>query len=294
MRIEEIGFEGHDAVALEAGPLRVVVVSGVGPRIASFTSGEHTNLLAWLPGVGIDLDDGRRFSFYGGHRLWVAPEVPDWTYEPDDLPVTVVDAPDAVRFEVGPGRVPLTKILTVSADDGSLVVDHTIINDRDRPVALAAWAITQFSPGGVGIMPLPNTPADPHGLQASRLLVGWPYTDFGDPLLGFTGDLVTVTAQRSTPAKLGMELRRGWLAYVVGSTAFVKRADHILGARYPDLGASAECYCNDVFLELETLSPVWELPPGEEVQHRERWELVAVEPAAAPAEVAATIEEARR
>jgi hypothetical protein len=292
VRIEEIGFEGHDAVALEAGRLRAIVVTGVGPRIASFTSGDHPNLLAWLPGAGIDLDDGRRFSFYGGHRLWVAPEVPEWTYEPDDDPVPMTAMGDAVRFEVGPGRVPLRKVLQVAIDGDHLVVDHAIINERDRPVALAAWAITQFTPGGVGIVPLPDTPADTHGLQASRLLVGWPYTDFGDPLLGLDGDLVTVTARRATPTKVGVELHRGWLAYVVGSTAFVKRADHVVGARYPDLGASAECYCNDVFLELETLSPVWELPPGEEVQHREQWKLVTVEEGASADEMVAAIEEA--
>ena len=51
-----------------------------------------------------------------------------------------------------------------------------------------------------------------------------------------------------------------------------------------------ECYCNDVFLELETLSPTWELPPGEEVQHQERWELMAVDPGATPVEVAELIE----
>jgi hypothetical protein len=294
LRIEEIGFEDHDAVALEAGPLRAVVVSGVGPRIASFTNGDHPNLLAWLPGAGIDLDGGRRFSFYGGHRLWVAPEVPEWTYEPDDDPVMVTETPDTVRFEVGPGRMPLRKVLTVSLSGERLVVDHAIINERERPVGLAAWAITQFTPGGVGIVPLPDAPADPHGLQASRLLVGWPYTDLADPLLELGGDLIVVNARRATPTKIGVEMRRGWLAYAAGSTAFVKRAEHVVGARYPDLGASGECYCNDTFLELETLSPVWELPPGEEVRHRETWELVAIDPGSPPAQMAATIEEARR
>ena len=290
MRVEEVGFEGLDAIVVEGGDLRAVVSTGVGPRILSFTAGDLPNLLAWLPGVGLDLDDGRRFSFYGGHRLWVAPEVPSWTYEPDGTPVTATTMPDGVRFETASGQVPVRKEVRVSIDGSQLVVDHTLINERNRPVALAAWAITQLTPGGTGIIPLPRTPADPHGLQGNRLLVGWPYTDFADPLLGLGGDLITVEARRVSPAKLGIELRRGWLAYVSGSTAFVKRAAHYEGARYPDLGASAECYCNDVFLELETLSPTWELPPGEEVQHQERWELMAVDPGATPVEVAELIE----
>ncbi len=40
------------------------------------------------------------------------------------------------------------------------------------------------------------------------------------------------------------------------------------------MGCSSECYCNDQFLELETLGPKTKLNPGESVSHVEIWELL--------------------
>jgi hypothetical protein len=45
------------------------------------------------------------------------------------------------------------------------------------------------------------------------------------------------------------------------------------GAEYYDFGSSSECYCNDQFLELETLAPVTTIAPGAVVTHVEAWNL---------------------
>lgn len=44
-------------------------------------------------------------------------------------------------------------------------------------------------------------------------------------------------------------------------------------ADYLDRGASAQVYRNDRFIELETLSPLTVLAPGERIEHREVWRL---------------------
>ncbi|MGB9809934.1 MAG: hypothetical protein ACPLSA_07860, partial [Caldanaerobacter sp.] len=44
-------------------------------------------------------------------------------------------------------------------------------------------------------------------------------------------------------------------------------------ATYPDFGVSFETYTNDWMLEIETLSPLTKLKPGETVEHVEEWEL---------------------
>lgn len=278
MRVEEREFRGAAALELGNGDATAIVTTAFGPRIASFTAGDRPNLLAWLPGAGIDLAGGGRFSFYGGHRVWTAPEVPSWSYDPDDGPVTVEELDDRVRFSAPPNRAPIRRFIEVGFEGNRLVVNHLLRNERDRDVALAVWAITQFGPGGTGLMPLPTSPFDPEGLQASRTLVGWPYTDFADPLISIGGDAITIEAARTTPIKLGVELHRGWLAYIKEGTAFVKRAPHYIGARYVDLGASGQCYCNHAFLELETLSPSWQIEPGDTTQHRETWEVMSVDP----------------
>lgn len=52
-----------------------------------------------------------------------------------------------------------------------------------------------------------------------------------------------------------------------------KRATFDPQAVYSDSGSSSECYCDDRFLELETLRPATMLAPGESVHHLETWEL---------------------
>jgi hypothetical protein len=54
---------------------------------------------------------------------------------------------------------------------------------------------------------------------------------------------------------------------------FVKRSPLQSATRFPDGGCNAEVYCNDSFVELETLGPLTRLAPGEAVVHEEIWEV---------------------
>ena len=73
--------------------------------------------------------------------------------------------------------------------------------------------------------------------------------------------------------KIGFPNPSGWLAYRLDRTLFVKLAEYQPDAEYLDLGSSSECYCNDLFLELETLGPSVNLRPGESTAHREVWKV---------------------
>jgi len=75
--------------------------------------------------------------------------------------------------------------------------------------------------------------------------------------------------------KIGFPNPRGWLAYWLSGTLFVKRAGFDPQSDYYDFGSSSECYCKDAFLELETLGPKTTLNPGGSTQHLETWELYA-------------------
>jgi hypothetical protein len=72
---------------------------------------------------------------------------------------------------------------------------------------------------------------------------------------------------------VGFSNPRGWLAYWLHGILFVKRAQYEARASYYDYGSSSECYCNDRFLELETLGPISMLAPGAAAKHVETWDL---------------------
>ena len=238
-------------------------------------------MLAELGDLGIDLPDGRTYHLRGGHRLWAAPEVPAITYEPDDDPVTTAIGPGGLAV-TGPTATGIEKSLDIAMDGGIVTITHRLTNNTDRAVDLAPWAITQFPLGGKALLPMPNTAADANSLQANASIAVWPYTSTDHTSFAISDRLLIVAADRENATKIGTQLDRGWLAYSRDGTVFVKRAVQIEVADYVDFGASAQCYCNADFIELETLGPLVRLSPGRTTNHVETWELHRVDPQTAP------------
>ncbi|PYJ52637.1 MAG: hypothetical protein DME82_16060 [Verrucomicrobia bacterium] len=86
--LERIPYRGwNTAYRLSNGTVELIVLADVGPRIISyrFIGGENQ-----LHEVEADTGQlGRSdFRLYGGHRLWVSPEL-ESTYFPDNVPVEV-------------------------------------------------------------------------------------------------------------------------------------------------------------------------------------------------------------
>ena len=82
-------FFGQECVSLQNGSLELLVTKSVGPRVLSLQLAGGENLMAELPDFVTDCPGTGTFHFYGGHRLWHAPEEPSRTYLPDDEPVEI-------------------------------------------------------------------------------------------------------------------------------------------------------------------------------------------------------------
>jgi hypothetical protein len=267
---EAVAFEGHDCVRLDRPGGSVLVTVSAGPRVLGlFGVGE--NVMAVLPGAGLERPGGTRFAFIGGHRLWAAPEVPEVTYAPDDRPCEVTEVDAGARVTAPADDVGLIRSLEIRASDDGWIVDHAIRNASDAPITIAPWAITQLRPGGEARLPLG---ARGTGLQADRSLVLWPYTRLDDPRLSVEGDAVRIQAREGDGAtKLGAAPGAGRVSYTLGDEVFEKRIAVVPSGTYADRGAAVQVYVGDGFCELETLGPVRAVGPGERVEHRERWTL---------------------
>ncbi|MGA7195408.1 MAG: hypothetical protein WBW94_17455 [Anaerolineales bacterium] len=53
----------------------------------------------------------------------------------------------------------------------------------------------------------------------------------------------------------------------------MKRFDSFGGVQYPDQGCNAEIYCNDQFIELESLGSLEPIEPMQTVRHSELWKV---------------------
>lgn len=264
----------HNIACIElANPsLRLLVSQAVGPRILGLQYQGGENLLAEIPEFTVDVPTGT-FHFYGGHRLWRAPEDLHTTYVPDNGPVSVTSIENGVCVSLLESTTGLQKTMQILLDASRPVVEitHTLTNLSDAPMTLANWAITQLNPGGVAILPHAT---DATGFLPNRQIALWPYTDLRSPYLTLGNQYTLVHAQMPDGAlKLGFPNPRGWLAYWRDGTLFVKRAAFNPGETYYDFGSSSECYCGELFLELETLSPICTLAPGKAASHVETWEV---------------------
>ncbi|MCL1593808.1 MAG: DUF4380 domain-containing protein [Actinomycetia bacterium] len=260
------------------GEALLTVALDAGPRIVSYSTAGTKQLFANLPGEYIVHRDVDHFYLIGGHRLWRAPEIPTITYERDDKPVVLREFDAGIEIIGTPDRDGLVKVMAATASNDMTVVDHLLRNEGERPVTTAAWAITQLSPGGVGILPMAAAIPDGDDVLSNRSVALWPYTDPSESDIAFGAHDVRLGASTSaSKAKIGTQNTKGWIAYHSRDALFVKWSPlHDDNLAYPDHGSSIECYRDHRFLELETLGPTVTLEPGDEVRHRELWQMIDV------------------
>ena len=272
-----IRFMGWDCVELSNDSLELLVTQSVGPRVISLRLNGGENLLAQVPHRTAECPNEGTFHFWGGHRLWHAPEVLERTYLPDDAPVEIAPIENGLSVtQPIEARTGIQKSLRIRlVDDRAIVlIDHTLTNRGLWSLECAAWAITQLKPGGEGILPQPTGYRDPNGLQPNRSIALWPYTDVTSPHISWGNRFIRVRAAMDNSAlKIGFPNPLNWLAYHRGDTLFVKKARFLVGVDYYDMNSSSQCYCDQDFLELETLGPRTSIAPGAWTTHREVWEL---------------------
>ena len=245
-------------------------------RIIGLTPTDKTNMLADLMDLPVVPTPYGDFSFRGGHRLWHAPENLPRTYIPD-TPVTITPLSDGVLLEseTEPGTG-IRKHLEIrlSPDQPVVTLTHILINDGMWAVELAPWAITQFRLGGTVILPLPVGNTDPAGLLHNRQFSLWPYARFNDPRLKLGDEYILFKADALLPPfKIGYFNTIGWIAYWLDGILFRKTFEVQKNSSHPDNNCNAEMYCNDKFVELESLGPLTKLEPGGIIRHIEKWEV---------------------
>ena len=237
-------FLGLECYPLENEALKLLVTRSVGPRILSFGFKAGENLFAEVPEAVIDRPGSIPFHFYGGHRLWHAPEEPRRTYLPDDSPVDI--APSENGLTVTQNTEPQTGLqktieVRLPGNLPQVVITHHLTNQGLWPVTCALWALTQLKTGGTAVLPQVRQDT---GVLPNRSLVLWPYTDMVNPNVRWGSNYILLDAELDSPFKVGFPNPRGWLAYWWNGMLFVKRAEYDPQAEYFDFGSSSECYCD--------------------------------------------------
>jgi hypothetical protein len=279
IKIERGEYIGMACAWISNGQIKLAVTTQRGPRGMFFGWQDGQNIFAELPDVTIPSENGP-YYLLGGHRLWHAPEWSTRTYWPETQALQVEEKAGgvAVTLPADGGGIEKKLDFVMEADKPVVTVTHTLTNRGLWTVELAPWAITQCRLGGTVMLPQPVGPADPDGLLPNQRYSFWPYTNFADGRIVLGREMTLLHAKAAPPTKLGYRNVDGWAGYWLDGTLFTKRFDPQLGANHPDFGCNCECYCNDRFVEVETLGPIGPLAPGASVTHVETWELKANAP----------------
>jgi len=278
VKVEKVEYKGwRNCYRVSNGKVELIVTGDVGPRVIRFGFVGGQNLFKeFTEQLGKSGED--KFQLRGGDRVWKAPEDPVATWAPDNVPVeiSVIRNGLIARAPVEPLTHLRKEIEIRMADRGTdVTVVHRVTNESLFPLEYSAWALTMMAPGGVAISGFPPRGKHPANLEATNPLVMWAYSNLADKRWTFTKKYLALRQDQnnSEAQKLGLFNPHTWGAYVLNGEAFIKQAAGDAHASYPDFGCSFETFTNNEFLEMETLSPLKKMAPGETVEQTEHWTL---------------------
>ena len=256
----------------ESGDIRLGVPLDFGIRISYLSYRGSKNLFFEQPKHMTDLTTDEGWRVYGGHRVWLAPES-DGDYSPDNLPVSYEISENGITlYQREDERLRVEKSIEISfvGDDAVRVVNRARSTDVG-PAVFSVWAITSMDSGGTEYIPLKYGRQDYSPLTRVAM---WYYTDLGDKRAEYSPELIKLShAPYPTRYKIGVGHPNGSVKYVNHGVSFEKAFDIYDGKEYPDGNVSFETFMCDHMVEIESLSPLYEVAPGQTVSHTELWRL---------------------
>lgn len=284
VKISNVNFSTFgNCLEISNGEVVVRVTTEIGPRIIYFGSTDEQNMMYNdVDGKNVrpsefltqNYGEGEAWRIYGGHRLWKSPE-DEASYQPDHYEVEVIPCENGATFYSASDMVTGIKkgIKVTMADDGAVTVEQSFFNCGKKVLNIALWGLSVMNKNGIAIVPMSK---ENTGLLPNRNLVFWPYTDVKDERLTIAQDYVSLRQDPNCngPIKIGMLNTEG-LAYYLKDDKLVEK---IYGAakrdgNYADYCCSTELYTAEDFVEVESLSEVMQIKPGETVSNQEIWKL---------------------
>lgn len=268
-----------NCIKLTNGIIELIITTDVGPRIISLRLDNKKNIFKeyseMLGKIG-----GDDWRIYGGHRFWHAPEAKPRTYYPDNEKVEIKELNNnTIRLiQKTEKTTSLQKEIDIAIQKSKpyAKITHRLINKGFWTIKAGCWALSVMREGGTAILPLPPKGSHPEDLLPNTSVILWSYTDMSDKRWTFGNKYILLeqNPKYEAPQKIGLNVNKCWSAYHIEDELFIKTFDYIKDKQYPDFGSTVEVFTNQQMLELETLSPLYKIEPGQCIEHKENWTLL--------------------
>jgi len=276
VKTERIQYAPYgDSIRLTNDIVDLVVTLEVGPRVMRYGFVGRDNMFLEQTDSLVRYDENSYWKIKGGHRLWHTPEKFPRNYVPDDSPIEWELVENGVKL-IQPleawTQIYKEMVITLDPDSTHVKVVHSLKNKNAWPIDMGLWAMSAMAPEGILVVPQGKKDT---GVECNRVLSLWPYSDMRDKRVTWGKDYIFLQhdVNATIPFKFGLNHEDGWAAYIYRGMMFIKQYAPVEGATYPDYGCSFEAYTCSIFTEVETLSPLKRMNPGESAQHTEYWGL---------------------
>lgn len=280
LTVRLITFDGLQAYELLSPAARMVVVTGLGPRIAFFGKPGGENLLYWK-----NDDLGREgWRLLGGHRVWVTRPLADESedaYATDNGPCQVTLFGDGldVTSEVHPVYKTSRGLRVRCIDDSTFQVTSFLTNCGPMLYSGGVWSPTCTDPAGGKEYGIPlgdrSLSWDVINLVIPRSFAGHT-APVNDPQITFTEDFLIVRpagveSKRMVSAPYGI-IAMTWPGK---NLSFIKHSPYHANGRYP-YGCNLAFYIGpeNFLVEMETYGQEQVVLPGATIENQETWVLV--------------------
>ena len=265
-----------ESLFVDNGIVQAVMPLNLGIRIIGFSFSDGENVFYEQPDDMVnEMTNESGWRIFGGARLWASPES-SANYYPDSEPISYEIKDNTVilkqRFDPFTGFEKSVK-LTFGENEAAVYPEYFIKNSGEKPAQIALWALTVMRAGGKQTVKLPLINSDPFTpMQTYRL---WEYTDLSDPRVKISRDTFEIDHfDLDRNFKIGFINYYGHVEYENSGITFARDFDgYDASLKYSDGGVNYETYMCRHMNELEVLSPLYTVAPGEEISMKEKWSL---------------------
>ncbi len=300
VEVTQVQYHGWPALRMANGLVTVVAVPDIGGRIMEYKLNGHPFLWSNPDEYGKSYpapktESERAWHNFGGYKVWPAPQS-EWKGPPDPVGSSLDGGKWTGEIVQRAGQVgeiklvspadsavtglQITRVVRLFAGGTRVEVSETFSNVSERDIRWSVWDVTQV-PGA-----LKDGSA---GDEESRIYFPInPQSKFEGGFQKLVADtagdsqwavdkehgLVKVSYRHQT-GKIGADSAAGWIAHVdeIHNLAYIKRFPVEKLGEYPDQGSTVEVYTNGgaPYMEVEVLSPVVALKPGQEQTVVRNW-----------------------
>lgn len=266
----------HDCLGtcifLDNGFVEVGIPLEYGIRIGHFSLVGKQNIFFEQPADMQELTTEKGWRVRGGHRLWLAPES-EKVYYPDNEPISYQLLENGVELSQREDPwLHIQKTVTLCfIDDYKVEVHHRVKNMSQEVIEASLWAVTSVVGGGVQYIDFQSREG---GMDPWHRISMWDYTDLGDKRAKYFADGIQLTHMPvKEKYKIGVGHPYGAVRYEMEDVTFIKDFTVLLDEKYPDGNVSYETFLCRHMVEMESLSPLQKIKPGDWAEHSETWEL---------------------